>query len=132
LVVVHGQTIVEPVPAGTNRAAIEAGVDILAHPGLITAEDVHLAAERGVALEISARRGHSLTNGHVLRLARSVGATLVLNTDAHGPYDLIAESYARSILQGAGCDLEELQPILENSVRIAQSKVSMSAASPSS
>ena len=35
IVVCHGETIVEPVIPGTNRAAIEAGVDILAHPGLI-------------------------------------------------------------------------------------------------
>jgi putative hydrolase len=36
LVVMHGETVSEPVAPGTNRAAIEAGVDILAHPGLIT------------------------------------------------------------------------------------------------
>ena len=30
VVIVHGETIVEPVPRGTNLAAIEAGVDILA------------------------------------------------------------------------------------------------------
>ena len=55
----------EPVETGTNLAAIEAGVDILAHPGLITPEEATLAAERGVALEITTRAGHSLTNGHV-------------------------------------------------------------------
>jgi histidinol phosphatase-like PHP family hydrolase len=38
-VVVHGETVVEPVAPGTNRAAIEAGVDILAHPGLIAREE---------------------------------------------------------------------------------------------
>ena len=45
LVVVHGETIVEPVSEGTNLAAIEAGVDILSHPGLISAEEVELAAK---------------------------------------------------------------------------------------
>jgi hypothetical protein len=65
IVVVHGETIVEPVPPGTNRAAIEAGVDLLAHPGLITAGEVALAAENGVHLEISARKGHSLGNGRM-------------------------------------------------------------------
>src|SRR5258706_15143608 len=35
LVVLHGETITEPGAMGTNRAGIEAGVDILAHPGLI-------------------------------------------------------------------------------------------------
>ena len=33
LIIVHGETIAEPVEKGTNRAAIEAGVTILAHPG---------------------------------------------------------------------------------------------------
>ncbi|MFW6448901.1 MAG: histidinol phosphate phosphatase domain-containing protein, partial [Halobacteriota archaeon] len=34
LVLVHGETIAEPVVEGTNRAAIEAeAVDLLAHPG---------------------------------------------------------------------------------------------------
>ncbi|MFH2145937.1 MAG: histidinol phosphate phosphatase domain-containing protein, partial [Candidatus Omnitrophota bacterium] len=60
LIVGHGETIVEPVRKGTNRAAIEAGVNILAHPGLITLEDAKLAAEKGVFLEISGRKGHCL------------------------------------------------------------------------
>ena len=49
----HGETICEPVAPGTNRAAIEAGVDILAHPGLITEEEARLAASKGVLLEVS-------------------------------------------------------------------------------
>ena len=61
VVVMHGETPVEPVAPGTNLAAIEAGVDILAHPGLITEEEVKLAAEKGVALEITTRGGHSYT-----------------------------------------------------------------------
>jgi histidinol phosphatase-like PHP family hydrolase len=40
LVLVHGETISEPVRPGTNRAAVECpAVDILAHPGLITLEE---------------------------------------------------------------------------------------------
>lgn len=102
LVVVHGESLVEPVRPGTNRAAIDAGVDILAHPGLITEEEVELAGEKGICLEISARHGHSLTNGHVARLAKKAGAPLVLNTDAHSPYDLIDATYAHRIARGAG------------------------------
>jgi len=48
LVVVHGETVVEPVAPGTNRMAIESSVDILAHPGLITEEEVLLAREHSV------------------------------------------------------------------------------------
>ena len=56
LIVVHGETLVEPVAPGTNRAAIEADIDILAHPGLITVEEAARARERGVFLELSARK----------------------------------------------------------------------------
>jgi len=107
LVVVHGETIVEPVEAGTNLAAIEAGVDILAHPGLITPEEAELAAERGVALEITTRKGHSLTTGHVAAMARRFGARLVIDNDAHAPEDLVSQERRKKTALGAGLSLEE-------------------------
>ena len=107
LVLVHGETIVEPVPPGTNRAAIEAKVDILAHPGSILDEDVELARKNSVCLEISARKGHSLTNGHVASLAKKFGARLVLNTDAHSATDLITREEASRIARGAGLTEED-------------------------
>ena len=56
LVVVHGETIVEPVEPGTNSYALSSpNVDVLAHPGLIGAEQAKTAAKQGVFLEISAR-----------------------------------------------------------------------------
>lgn len=102
LVVAHGETIVEPVELGTNLAAIEAGVDILAHPGLITQQEAELAAERGVHLEITTRKGHSLTNGHVAAMARQFGAKLVINNDAHAPGDQVSRDQRRRIALGAG------------------------------
>jgi len=102
IVIVHGESPVEPVEPGTNRAAIEAGADILSHPGLISIHDAALAAERGVCLELSARKGHCLANGHVAAAARQTGAYLVLNTDAHAPDDLITEEKARTVAFGAG------------------------------
>src|SRR5512140_164449 len=66
LVVVHGETPVEPVAPGTNHAACtSAYVDVLAHPGLIALEDARAAADRGIALELTVRGGHNRTNGHV-------------------------------------------------------------------
>lgn len=113
IVIVHGESIVEPVPSGTNRAAILCPeVDILAHPGLLTIEDAQLAAQRGTYLEISARAGHSLTNGHVVRQARLAGASILLNSDAHSPGDLLNPSLARSIAQGAGLESDELEEAL--------------------
>ncbi len=102
LIVVHGETLAEPVAPGTNRAAIEADIDILAHPGLITLEEAALARERNIFLELSARKGHSLANGHVARVALEVGASLLVDTDSHSPSDLITRHQAERIAKGAG------------------------------
>ncbi len=112
---VHGETIVEPVIEGTNRAAIEAGVDILAHPGLISEEDVQLAVERGVFLEITTRKGHSLTNGHVVKLALQYGARLVINNDAHAPGDLLSIDMALKVAMGAGMTRAQFDEAQANS-----------------
>ena len=114
IVVVHGETIAEPVVPGTNRAALAADIDILAHPGLISEEEVVMAAEKGVHLEISARKGHSLTNGHVAKLAKKHGARLLLNTDAHEPSDLITEQKARQIVLGAGLSQDDFEDMQKN------------------
>jgi histidinol phosphatase-like PHP family hydrolase len=118
LVLVHGETLVEPVLLGTNRAAIEAGCDILGHPGLITGEEARLAAERGVALEISARKGHCLSNGHVAAEALKHGAKLVVNTDAHSPADLITREDAVKVLLGAGIDAGHVDAVFAASQEI--------------
>jgi putative hydrolase len=115
IVVVHGETIVEPVPPGTNREAIGAGADILAHPGLITEEEVLLAKAKNVLLEISARKGHSLSNGRVARLAMKIGAPLLLNTDTHTPDNLINREQAVKVVMGAGLEAEDLGRMQENS-----------------
>lgn len=120
IVVVHGETIVEPVAPGTNRAAIEARVDILAHPGLLSEEDASLAAKNGVALEITTRKGHSLTNGHVLAMARKTGAKLVLDTDSHAPGDLVTKEMAGKIARGAGMTTEEIGILFANSEELVR------------
>lgn len=103
IVVVHGETTSEPVAPGTNTASVACEyVDILAHPGLISEEDVEKAKENNVCLEITARNGHNLTNGHVARLALEIGATLLVNTDTHSPDDLITDETALKIAMGAG------------------------------
>ena len=113
LVVVHGETPAEPVFPGTNRAAVECPeVDILAHPGFVTEEEAALAAGNGVALEITSRSGHNITNGHVARIARLTGARLVVNTDTHSPADLIDQARARVIALGAGLTEEEANAAL--------------------
>ena len=120
IVVVHGETTVEPVPPGTNREALLSDIDILAHPGLITEEEVKMAKERGICLEITARAGHSLTNGHVAKLAIKIGARLVLNTDSHSPCDLITLEKAKTIAMGAGLSEEEFNKLRKNSMGILE------------
>ncbi|MFA4919606.1 MAG: histidinol phosphate phosphatase domain-containing protein [Thermodesulfovibrionales bacterium] len=115
IVVVHGETLVEPVRPGTNRAAIEAGADILAHPGLISEEDLLFAKEKGVTLEITSRKGHSLSNGYVAKEAVRLGVRLCINTDSHSPSDLITKEFASKILLGSGIENTRLDRIFENS-----------------
>ena len=115
IIVVHGETLVEPVPTGTNKAALQAGIDILAHPGLITEEEVKMAAARGICLEITTRKGHSLSNGHVAGLARQFKAKLVLDNDAHSPADFVGPEMATKIARGAGITAEEIAAMFANS-----------------
>ena len=112
VVIIHGETIVEPVQKGTNREAILSNADILSHPGLITEEDVKLAAEHKVALEITSRHGHSFTNAHVARLGLKIGADLIYSSDFHEPKDLVIPEMVRYILQGASLSFDEVKQIL--------------------
>ncbi len=111
VIVVHGETIVEPVIKGTNRAAIEAEVDILAHPGLISIEDVLLAKEKGIYLEVTSRAGHSFTNGHVVKLARKIGCKLFINSDTHSPHNILDISMVKKVAKGAGLEEKEVKAI---------------------
>ena len=120
IVVVHGETIEEPVPDGTNLAALQSSIDILAHPGLLTEEEVRLAADRGIYLEITTRRGHSFTNGHVAQIAKKFKANLILNNDAHSPADFVSSERANSIARGAGLTGDEISAMFENSRRMVQ------------
>ena len=120
LIVIHGETLAEPVAPGTNRAALEADIDILAHPGLITPEEALLAKERGIFLEISARKGHCLANGHVAKTALAAGASLILNTDSHSPGDLIDREQAERVARGAGLNEAQVQALFAGAESLAR------------
>lgn len=111
IIVAHGESPVEPVEKGTNRAAIEAGVNILAHPGLIEEEEVDLAVKKGVFLEITARAGHNITNGHVAKIGLKKKANFVVNTDAHSPRDLITIDFAKKVALGAGLSPKDFEDL---------------------
>jgi histidinol phosphatase-like PHP family hydrolase len=120
IVIVHGETLVEPVLPGTNRTAIEANADILAHPGIITEEELLLAKEKGVTLEITSRKGHSLANGYVAQEAIRFGVPLSINTDAHSPSDLKTKETAIKILLGSGIEHNRIESIFDNSKAIVE------------
>ncbi len=121
IVIMHGETLSEPVIKGTNKRGIECGVDILAHPGAITEEDARLALEKDVYLELSTRKNHTSANGHIVDVARLTGAKMVLNTDAHSPDDLLTEETARHILSQAGLSRTEMEEVFRNSEKILNS-----------
>lgn len=116
IIVVHGETLVEPVIEGTNLAAVKSKhVDILAHPGLITKEEAKLAKKNDIFLELSARCGHNYANGHVAKIAKETGCNLLVNTDTHSPDNIITFKEAKNIALGSGLSKEEaLIAILDN------------------
>lgn len=124
IVVVHGETLNEPVIEGTNYAAVNSEyVDILGHPGLITYEEAQIAKENGIYLEISARSGHCLGNGHVANIATEVGNKLLVNTDTHSPDNLITFEKSYEIALGAGLSKKEaMAAIVDNPRELLKSK----------
>lgn len=124
IVVVHGETLNEPVIEGTNYAAVNSEyVDILGHPGLIIYEEAQIAKENGIYLEISARSGHCLGNGHVANIASEVGNKLLVNTDTHSPDNLITFEKSYEIALGAGLSKKEaMAAIVDNPRELLKSK----------
>ena len=122
IVIVHGETLAEPVVEGTNLSAVKSSnVDILAHPGIITVEEAEIAKENNIALEISSRKGHCLANGHVASIATEIGVDLVIDTDTHSPGDLITFKQAQKIGLGAGLTKEKvIEALVDNPRKILE------------
>ena len=132
MVLVHGETPVEPVEPGTNRAAVSSpAVDILGHPGLITEEDAQVAAENDVFLEISARKGHSLANGHIVSMSTAAGAQMLIDSDAHAPEDLLTEAMALTVARGSGLNEEATRIVLLDNPRRLIDRLSLRWSVPS-
>jgi len=123
LVLLHGESVCEPVALGTNRAGIEAGIDVLAHPGIISEEEVRLAAANGVHLEISARFSHGLGNGRIVSLARDAGAALVLNSDAHSPSDILTPNWREKVAFGSGLTADEMERLNKTMISLVEKLV---------
>lgn len=118
VVVGHGETLSEPVAPGTNEAFIKSRVDILAHPGLVTAGECALAVKNSVHFEITSRRSHALSNGHVGAMAKKFGVKMVIDTDTHSPGDLITDETALKIVRGAGLNKNDFDTIEANAANL--------------
>ncbi|MBN2830664.1 MAG: histidinol phosphate phosphatase domain-containing protein [Candidatus Omnitrophica bacterium] len=114
IIIAHGETPVEPVALNTNKLALLADIDILAHPGLITDADAALAAGRGVFLEVTSRAGHSQANQHVVKQARKFNAKLILNNDSHTPENIITPSKLNQVGLDAGLTQAEIDNIYKD------------------
>jgi putative hydrolase len=114
IIIGHGQTTAEPVFQGTNRAALEADIDILAHPGYISDDDVKLAKSRGIFLEITSRHGHDVTNSFVAKKALKFGAKLILSHDSHEPEDIISPAKLNRVGVKAGLTSAQVASIYKD------------------
>ena len=120
IVIVHGQSPVEPVIPGTNIESVKLKglVDILAHPGnTLTEEEAVLAKENGIYLELSTRRGHKEGNRHVAQMAMKTGAKLLVNTDSHNETDMITQEQAYQVALDAGLTEEEAIKVVRDNPR---------------
>jgi len=102
IIVAHGQTPVEPVISGTNQAALEADIDILAHPGEISDSDARIARRRKIFLEVTSRQGHSRANRFVAQQALKFGCQIILNHDSHDVQDIITPGQSKQVAIRAG------------------------------
>ena len=113
-IVVHGETVTEPVMKGTDLAAVRSKeVDMLAHPGFISDKEMQTAVDNNVVIEITGRRGHNITNGYVASLGREFNAKMVVNSDAHAPGDLMDRERAMLVALGAGLNEKEAKAALD-------------------
>ncbi len=122
IIIAHGETTIEPVIKNTNKFALLADIDILAHPGMINDEDTKLAARRGVLLEITSRKGHKETNQHVVKQARKFGAKMILNNDSHACDDIITPAELNQVGIDAGLTQEEIDIIYKNTLIVINKK----------
>ncbi|MCX8182146.1 MAG: histidinol phosphate phosphatase domain-containing protein [Candidatus Methanomethyliaceae archaeon] len=126
IVVVHGETPVEPVQPGTNMAACMCpDVDILAHPGMISEDAISSAKDNGIFLELSYRCGHCLGNGRVAKLASAIGAKLLVNSDAHNIGDHLSPETALTVARGAGLNESEAETVLFKNPEILLKKIDL-------
>jgi len=114
LVIVHGETSIEPVEKGSNLAAVQSPeVDILAHSGFLTIDEASLAVKNNIFIKLTARNGHSATNSHVASVSQKAKARLLVNSDAHDEPDLLMPNTVESILQQSNINQRQRRQIID-------------------
>ena len=124
IIVIHGETIAEPVEPGTNLKAAESkNTDILAHPGLLTKEVADQCKKNNVFVEITSNKTHSITNGQVVKIGKESQVKLIQNTDSHSPRDMKNYEEGERILLASGLSQRETETILQDNIRDFLSKI---------
>ena len=124
IVVVHGETISEPVEEGTNLIAAKCkDVDILAHPGMITNEEAKYCKRNNIFVEITSNPSHSVANGHVKKIGLQEDVQFIQNTDTHRPQNMMKYSEVEKFLFGNGFTKTECEIILQDNVKALLSKI---------
>jgi histidinol phosphatase-like PHP family hydrolase len=118
IIVVHGETLAETVPHGTNLYAVKSGVDILAHPGYLSEEEADIAAQNDVKIEITTRKHHKVANKEVAKIALKKNAKLVLNTDTHIPENLLTKEVVTQTLFDIGFTIDYYDIMQKNSLEV--------------
>ena len=122
--ILHGETICEPVALGTNRAGIEAGVDILAHPGLISEEEVRMAAGNGVHLEVTRAHlpRHGQRQGGEPWPARRALRLSWIRMPTR-PQDILTPDWRERVAFGSGLTADELDRINKTMISLVEKLV---------
>ncbi len=119
IVLVHGETSGDKVPAGTNTAALNCEyVDILAHPGHLSEENALKAKENKIFIEITAREIHKPENPEIAKICKKFNLEMVIDTDAHSAGELIDYEKAKDTGLNAGLSEDDVRQTNENAKKI--------------
>lgn len=117
-VVVHGEASFERTPKGTNDAAIEHGVNVLAHPSYITKEQVVASLKTGTAFELSARDCYNYANKQIAETVLQNGGKMVINSDSHQIGAMLSKHKVLETAKIANLTEEQLSNLKNDTVDI--------------
>ncbi len=123
-VVVHGEASFEKTPAGTNDAAIEHGVNVLAHPSYITDEQVIKSLETGTAFELSARDCYNYANKQIAETVMKNGGKMIINSDSHQEGAMLSHIKVMKTAETANLTKEQIDNIKSDTVDIVHNVLS--------